>query len=309
MGDRHRNEDYRARRRRVDEERRDDPWWGGEARSFSERSERGSGHGHDHPPSRPDYYGAGRDVSDYEPRWDRSSSRYEGRRERWDDRRREARRDEAARWRDRYEASRFSSDEYEPTRAGFDPYVRDFGTRGDYRFGSRHGGEDRYRYGARHEPEYAYGREPGRDWWDHAKDRVAGVFGDDEARMRADRDSWRGYEAGRAGQAGRGPKGYARSDDRIREDVSDRLSDDAWLDASDIEVRVASCEVTLDGTVGSRADKRRAEDLVESVSGVRHVQNNLRVQASAQDRRAMSQEFDLPPSASRSAGSTSGKLT
>jgi hypothetical protein len=30
--------------------------------------------------------------------------------------------------------------------------------------------------------------------------------------------------------------------------------------------------------VNSREDKRRAEDLTENVSGVRHVQNNLRVQ-------------------------------
>ena len=37
---------------------------------------------------------------------------------------------------------------------------------------------------------------------------------------------------------GRGPKGYSRSDDRIREDVSDRLSDDHMIDASDIEIEV-----------------------------------------------------------------------
>jgi hypothetical protein len=41
---------------------------------------------------------------------------------------------------------------------------------------------------------------------------------------------------------------------------------------------VSSCEVTLTGTVESREDRRRAEDLVEQVSGVKHVQNNLRVQ-------------------------------
>lgn len=77
---------------------------------------------------------------------------------------------------------------------------------------------------------------------------------------------------------GRGPKNYTRSDDRIREDVSERLSDDSWLDASEIEVRVANCEVILTGAVQSRDDKRRAEDLAEQVSGVKHVQNNLRVE-------------------------------
>jgi BON domain len=79
------------------------------------------------------------------------------------------------------------------------------------------------------------------------------------------------------GYRGRGPKGYTRSDDRIREDVNDRLTDDWSLDASDIEVSVSGGEVTLSGTVNSRMDKRRAEDIAESVSGVRNVQNNLRV--------------------------------
>lgn len=42
-------------------------------------------------------------------------------------------------------------------------------------------------------------------------------------------------------------------------------------------MKVSSREVTLSGEVSSRADKRRAEDIADSVSGVAHVQNNLRV--------------------------------
>jgi hypothetical protein len=76
---------------------------------------------------------------------------------------------------------------------------------------------------------------------------------------------------------GRGPKNYTRSDSRIAEDVNDRLSEDGHLNASDIEVSVESAEVTLNGTVDSRQAKRRAEDLADHVSGVKHVQNNLRV--------------------------------
>jgi osmotically-inducible protein OsmY len=76
---------------------------------------------------------------------------------------------------------------------------------------------------------------------------------------------------------GRGPKGYIRSDDRIREDVCDRLTDDLHIDASEIDVRVANGEVTLSGTVTDRTAKRHAEDLAERIGGVRHVQNNLRV--------------------------------
>jgi osmotically-inducible protein OsmY len=77
--------------------------------------------------------------------------------------------------------------------------------------------------------------------------------------------------------AGRGPKGYLRSDERIREDVSDKLTDDQWLDASEIEVRSENGMVTLIGHVKSRDDKRRAEDLVMLVSGVKDVINQIHV--------------------------------
>jgi osmotically-inducible protein OsmY len=53
--------------------------------------------------------------------------------------------------------------------------------------------------------------------------------------------------------------------------------DDPHIDGSDIELTVSGGEVTLTGTVGSRGEKRRAEDVADSVSGVSHVQNNLRV--------------------------------
>lgn len=79
---------------------------------------------------------------------------------------------------------------------------------------------------------------------------------------------------------GRGPKGYRRSDERIREDINDRLTDDSWLDASNIEVAVEGGEVTLSGSVDSRQAKRRAEDLAERVSGVEDVQNNIKVSRS-----------------------------
>lgn len=77
---------------------------------------------------------------------------------------------------------------------------------------------------------------------------------------------------------GRGPRGYRRSDERIREDVCDCLSDDDRLDASNIDVIVKEGEVQLSGSVTSREDKRRAESLVECISGVKEVQNGIRVQ-------------------------------
>jgi osmotically-inducible protein OsmY len=94
----------------------------------------------------------------------------------------------------------------------------------------------------------------------------------------------RGGRAQWGRHSGRGPKNYTRSDDRIRDDINDRLTDDPHLDATEIEVKVTNCEVTLSGTVDSREAKRRAEDCADFVSGVKHVQNNLRVQA--QDQRS-----------------------
>jgi len=79
---------------------------------------------------------------------------------------------------------------------------------------------------------------------------------------------------------GRGPKGYQRFDERIREDICERLTEDPFIDASDIEVMVTGREVTLSGSVPSRGLRRRAEDLAEIVSGVAHVQNNIRVRNS-----------------------------
>jgi osmotically-inducible protein OsmY len=75
---------------------------------------------------------------------------------------------------------------------------------------------------------------------------------------------------------GKGPKGYVRSDERIREDVCDRLSDDDEVDARDITVTVKNAEVILEGTVNDRRSKHRAEDVAESVSGVKDVSNHLR---------------------------------
>ena len=59
--------------------------------------------------------------------------------------------------------------------------------------------------------------------------------------------------------------------------MNDRLTDDPHLDATEIQVEVTDGEVTLTGNVGSRADRHRAEDIADSVSGVRYVMNNLRV--------------------------------
>ena len=79
--------------------------------------------------------------------------------------------------------------------------------------------------------------------------------------------------------AGRGPRRYRRDDNRIYEDVCDRLTDACEVDASAIEVAVQAGEVTLRGTVTDRGMRRRAEEIAERVGGVVHVRNEIRVQA------------------------------
>jgi len=79
----------------------------------------------------------------------------------------------------------------------------------------------------------------------------------------------------RSSFSGRGPRDYQRSDERIREDANDALTRDPEIDASDIQVSVSNGEITLKGEVEDRRAKRRAEDCVEQLAGVRDVHNEL----------------------------------
>lgn len=78
---------------------------------------------------------------------------------------------------------------------------------------------------------------------------------------------------------GRGPKNYTRSDERIREEISECLADDHSIDASDVEIEVKNGVVTLSGSVDARQLKLRAEDIADHCSGVKDVQNRLTVKA------------------------------
>jgi osmotically-inducible protein OsmY len=80
--------------------------------------------------------------------------------------------------------------------------------------------------------------------------------------------------------SGKGPKGYRRSDDRIKEEVSDALERHPQIDASEIEVDVKEGVVTLKGHVEERRIKRMAEDSIENLPGVRDVRNELMVDQS-----------------------------
>jgi hypothetical protein len=120
--------------------------------------------------------------------------------------------------------------------------------------------------------------------------RGAGQYGGYSSGYGREGEYGQGGQFGQAGRAftehwespgpytGRGPRGYQRSDERIREDVCERLTQHGQIDASDIDVQVADGVVTLSGSVDKRQAKRMAEDLAESVSGVKDVQNQIRIQ-------------------------------
>lgn len=76
---------------------------------------------------------------------------------------------------------------------------------------------------------------------------------------------------------GHGPKGYRRSDERLREAVCERLLEDPDIDAREITVQVADGVVTLDGHIESRPAKHIVENLVDDCSGVKEIRNLIAI--------------------------------
>ena len=74
---------------------------------------------------------------------------------------------------------------------------------------------------------------------------------------------------------GKGPR--KRTDEQIHSEVEEALTEDTWLDASEIQVRAEDGVVTLTGMVEDRQAKRRAEDMADKVAGVRDVRNELQI--------------------------------
>jgi osmotically-inducible protein OsmY len=150
------------------------------------------------------------------------------------------------------------------------------------RYGGYGGRDDAQSYGAR---DYGQGyrrsesgsmsyQQPSRDRWESGD--FSGMpgyrgAGGQSSGGRSSNESNRGFR-------GRGPKGYARADERIREEVCERLSDED-IDVGEVEVQVSSGQVTLSGTVDDRHTKREAETIAEGVSGVKDVSNQIRVRS------------------------------
>jgi hypothetical protein len=100
---------------------------------------------------------------------------------------------------------------------------------------------------------------------------------------------------------GRGPKGYQRSDERLREDISERIMQAYHIDSSEVTVEVRGGKVVLEGTVPDRRMKHAIEDLADAAPGVQDIENRIRVQSSASGAGTMSR-----PVGSATAGSAAG---
>jgi osmotically-inducible protein OsmY len=81
----------------------------------------------------------------------------------------------------------------------------------------------------------------------------------------------------RVWHAPRGPKGYKRPDERLKDDIAERLMYRNDIDSSEVSLEVKDGVVTLDGTVPERWMRYAIDDIAESVIGVESVQNNVRV--------------------------------
>jgi hypothetical protein len=178
------------------------------------------------------------------------------------------------------------------------------GPGGQYREGMEGGGDGPFYPGQEHwERSYEYGPE-----WSTGQPHP-GDFGPEEGAMRTRgrdeertsfREGGRGRGFGRGGSyaggeswtwdvegphRGQGPEGYRRTDERIHEDVCERLSANGRLDASRLRVRVDDGEVTLEGRVRDRRSKRLAEAIADTVRGVVDVHNRLTLAEERRGRR------------------------
>jgi osmotically-inducible protein OsmY len=76
-----------------------------------------------------------------------------------------------------------------------------------------------------------------------------------------------------------GPKGYQRSDERLKEDISERLYGAYHIDSSEVTISVMGGKATLDGVVPSRHMKHAIEDMVDACPGVTEIDNRIRVES------------------------------
>jgi osmotically-inducible protein OsmY len=160
-------------------------------------------------------------------------------------------------------------------RRGMQGYGGSYGSPGYGGWGqsSDYRGEGRYGQGRGGSEGYSQWRGQDEDWMNSESSFGRGAYREEGG---FGSQGGGGYGSMSSSRRGRPPKGYTRSDERIREDVSDRLSE--RMDASEISVEVKNGEVTLTGTCRDRSMKHQIELIADSVGGVKEVHNQIRVQ-------------------------------
>jgi osmotically-inducible protein OsmY len=106
----------------------------------------------------------------------------------------------------------------------------------------------------------------GRQGWDYDQNRAyAYVHGNRS-----------GTDGDRRNHRGKGPRNYRRSDERILDDIIERIVS-RRIDASDVDIRIDKGEVVLTGRIDDKRSRRALEDLVDEVPGVCQVENRIRL--------------------------------
>lgn len=124
------------------------------------------------------------------------------------------------------------------------------------------------RYGSRYDDENYY---PG-NWGGESRGRESEFLNAAGGSLVSTNERFQRNERGR-----KGPRGYQRSDERISDDIHERIDRHLDIDARDVIIEVKDGDVTLRGSVSDRADKRLVEEIAEDVFGVKNVQNLLRI--------------------------------
>ena len=120
------------------------------------------------------------------------------------------------------------------------------------------------------------------DWGRHSTGSGSGARGQEGLNFPGEQ-TWgeeqyrRERQAEQRGSGDRRVSQRRRPDETLSRELQEILTADPELDATDIEVQVEGGAVTLMGTVDSSDARLLAEELVESVTGVREVHNQLKV--------------------------------
>ncbi|UOF01791.1 BON domain-containing protein [Bdellovibrio reynosensis] len=176
--------------------------------------------------------------------------------------------------------------------------------------GSRRGGQSEYYEQSRFGREEGYRDRDRNDRMDYEQqDRYSQFgYGAQTGEQNFGQFNQSGYsQESQRNYTGRGPKGFKRSDERIKEEICEILTRHPEIDAENIDVEVSEAKVTLEGAVPDRRMKYLAEDAIEHSFGVQEVTNNLRVQKSEEreERQSESRSSGSEKSSSKKSGSSS----